>query len=253
MTAAPAFAADLQAGQARGASELQSQATSKSITTNRTFTWVKVGKQLYQWSNYQKAAKNGTLKPRETSTSYFEFKGGCQKLISVSTPKSSKSTIIAAKPITKYDYMKYNLKKVGSATITYVIKYVNDAGTTVTNKFVEKHRITHYSNPLSMLKVGSTDYAAKLKSAPQYVTKKAISGKVVARAAKGWKLMKIRRVNSAIQSGEYVPQKQVKNGTSVNIKKKKKSVLEVICYNTKLKYYESVILSPSFKYSVIYG
>lgn len=96
-------------------------------------------------------------------------------------------------------------------------------------------------------------YASKFKSAPQVKAKSALKGKVSVKAAKGWKVVKIRRVDSNVTSGEFPPQKALKNGSKVNIKKNAKSALEVICYNRAGKYYESVVLGPNFTYGYIYG
>ena len=222
--------------------------------TAKSYTWVKAGKKLYQWSNYDKKIVNGTLKPRETMTLYFSpTEPTSDEKVKITNVASSNKNVISAKAVAKSWYMKYTSKKNGTAVVTYTMTYTNADGQKVVENVTETHKIVKYVRPIKTFKVGSKNYAAKFKSTPQVNAKSALSGKLTVKAASGWKVKKIRQVNSAITSGEFVPQKKLKNGAKVNIKKSAQSAIEVICYNTKGKYYSSVVLGPNFTYSTIAG
>ena len=235
---------------------LQPASTKASITkkTTKTLIWVKEGKEWYSWGNYEKNIKNGTLKPRETMTSYVETAYTTDgSSVTLSKLKSSNKKVIKPKYSKKYGYLTYSAKKAGKAKVTYTLKYTNKKGKKVTEKVTEKHIVVRYANPLQSFKVGSTEIVSKFDESSQYNAKKGFSGEITVKAAPGWKAVKMRQVNSAIVSGEWVPQKRLPNGSEVKIKKSDKKAIEVICYNKAGKYYESVILAPNFKYGVVYG
>ena len=227
----------------------------KTINTTKTVTWVKAGKKLYQWSNYEKKAANGTLRLREGMSGYLEtadpMSGDKIKITNVAT---SNKSVINPKAVVKYYYMKYTSKKYGTATVTYTMSYTNEDGDAVIENVTENHRVAKYVRPVKSFKIGSTNYAAKFKSTPHVNAKSALKGKVSVKPAAGWTIKKIRKVNSKITSGEFIPQKKLSNNKSkVNIGKNAGSTIEVICYHKTKKYYSSVILMPNFTYPTIAG
>ena len=226
----------------------------KVINTAKSYTWVKVGKKVYQWGNYSKKIANGTLSPREVMSTYFEPSDTMDgDKLSITNVTTSDASIINPKAVTKYFYMKYTSKKTGTATVTYTMGYTNDSGDAVVENVTETHKVVKYTRPIKSFKVGGKNYASKFKKTPQVNAKSSLSGKVAVKAASGWKVKKIRQVNSRFASGEGIPQKKLKNGGKVNIGKSDSSAIEVICYNTKGKYYSSVVLAPNFTYGSIAG
>ena len=227
----------------------------KTINTTKTVTWVKAGKKLYQWANYEKKPVNGTLRLREGMSLYFETTDSMgDDKISITNVTTSNKSIINPKAVAKYYYMKYTSKKFGTATVTYTMSYTNDAGEAVIENVTENHRVAKYVRPVKSFKIGSKNYAGKFKSTPQVNAKSALKGKISVKPAAGWTIKKIRKVNSKMTSGELIPQKKLANNKSkVNIGKSAESAIEVICYNKAKKYYSSVILTPNFTYTTIAG
>ena len=224
------------------------------VKTKTSYTWVKAGKKLFSWGNYEKKKLNGTLRPRETMSLYnLGWDYAKDDYSKPANLKSSNASIIKPVVKIKYGYTKYVSKKFGNATVTFTLNYTNEKGKAITEKVTEKHKVVKYACPIASFKIGSKDYTAKFKKVPQARAKSALEGKLAVKAAKGWTIKKIRQVNSAITSGEFVPQKKLSNGSNVKIAKDDSSAIEVICYNKKGAYYSSVILTPNFLYETIAG
>lgn len=226
----------------------------KVIDTTASYTWVKAGKKLYQWDGYSKKAFNGTLQPREMMFHYISaWDFAKDDYAAITNLKSSNPNIIKPALKAKFGYIKYTSKKLGTATVTYTISYTDENGQAIIENVTETHKIVKYKRPVKTIKVGSKNYTAKFKTTPQVNAKSSISGKLTVKPTKGWTIKKIRRVDSSMTSGEFVPQKKLKNGSKVNIKKSDTKALEVICYNKSGKYYSSVVLCPNFTYGIIAG
>ena len=222
--------------------------------TKMSYTWIKAGKKVYEWGNYNKKAVNGTLRLREMMSQYIQgWDFATEAYPTISSLKSSNPSIIKPAFKSKYGYIKYTSKKFGTATVTYTMSYTDEDGQAVIENVTEKHKVVKYASPIKLFKVGSKNYTAKFKKTPQVNAKNALTGKISVKAAKGWTIKKIRRVDTKATSGEFVPQKKLKNGSKVNIKKSDEKALEVICYNKSGKYYSSVILCPNFTYGIIAG
>ena len=215
--------------------ELAPQAT-KTVTDKKI--WLIAGKKIYQWSNYYTNKKNGAW--LYTGNNVFAAD-------SDSNMKSSKPKVIAAKK-TKYGYYVYKIKKAGKTTITYNgTKYTN--GRSVSVKCVDKHTVYKYANPLKALKVGSTNYAGKLKKAPIYNTGGSLEGTVKVKAAKGWKAVKMRSYQNENHNnsvGEQRGGERVHQGDEVSLEDGA-GMLEVICYNKAKKYYTSVVITAGVR------
>jgi hypothetical protein len=208
-----------------------------AASTTVKYTWIKAGKKVYEWAEYDRSPKNGTLVRRPYAYGWIPG----EYPLAISGLRNSNSAVLGvdASAAGEVGWLKYKLKKTGSATLTY--RLTKSGGQPSSKTVTERHKIVSYKNPVKTFKVGSKNYASKLKKKPTHNVKGAISGKVRVKAASGWKIVKIRKVKSDFLSGELASQKKVKNGGKVSIARGS-GALEVICYNKKGKYYSSVIL-----------
>ena len=227
--------------------------SSKTISTTKYITYIKAGNNMYSW-NYFKNIKEGSMKPRE----YHKTKAGLVVAGgnvngTVSNLRCSNTARLVPTLVKKYGYINHTLKQICGATVKYTDRYTEN-NVKITNKVTQKCRYVNWVNPLKSFKIGAVQYAGKFKSDAQYNAKRALVGKVSAVAAPGWKIIKVRQNNTNIASGEGIPAKTLRNNvSSVSLKKSAESSVEVICYNTKYKYYSSAIVCPNFRYGVIYG
>ena len=94
-----------------------------------SYTWIKAGKKVYEWGNYNKKAVNGTLRLREMMSQYIQgWDFATEAYPTISSLKSSNPSIIKPAFKSKYGYIKYTSKKFGTATVTYTMSYTDENG-----------------------------------------------------------------------------------------------------------------------------
>ena len=96
--------------------------------------------------------------------------------------------------------------------------------------FVGNFIAEKYVNPAKTFKIGKKNYVKKFKKAEQYwKNSKKISGKLVVKAKKGWKITKIRK------AGYNITPKKIKNGKKVTLTGKNPQSVVVTFKNKKTK------------------
>lgn len=104
------------------------------------------------------------------------------------------------------------VKKPGSTTITLV---ATPRGSEEEQTFNIKFNSVKYANALKSIKIGKKEYVKKLNKVDSYLKKTGkLSGKLVVKAKKGWKVTKIEKV--WMYSSNY-KMKTIKNGKKVTL------------------------------------
>lgn len=173
---------------------------------------------------------------------YRDFYSGKVAGKKITDVKSSNKKVATAKVLEQsYDgntnyYLRVTMKKAGTTKISF-----KHNGKKYATKFVVKK----YSNPISSLKVGSTEYASycdpgKLGTScyyasPTNVPVKAFAGKVSVKPKSGWK------VTSILTYPKDVGYKEIKNGGTT----KSTEMLGVLLENNKTGQFEGFYLNAA--------
>ncbi len=113
---------------------------------------------------------------------------------------------------------------------TTIHVYAKEKGTKEYRYFDVKFIAEKYINPAKTFKIGKKNYVKKFKKAEQYwKNSKKISGKLVVKAKKGWKITKIRK------AGYNITPKKIKNGKKVTLTGKNPQSVVVTFKNKKTK------------------
>ena len=108
----------------------------------------------------------------------------CETDLMVKKLKSSNPKVVSVKKLRDGGFS-MRVRKTGKADISYVY------GDT---KRIESYIVKKYTNPCRSLKIGNTEYAKLFDKTPSvHLDSKKLSGKIVVKPAKGWKLVEIRQ------------------------------------------------------------
>lgn len=109
----------------------------------------------------------------------------------------------------------YSLKKVGTATLSFDLKYNGK-----TYHYKKKIEVIDYENPFESLKVGETDYASQFDKKCYANLKKVSKQKLNIEVKEGWKITKMQIINT--DKNTFVSMfgkkgKKVKNGQKISV------------------------------------
>lgn len=158
------------------------------------------------------------------------------------TVKSSKKSVI--KPASGWKSVYVNVKKTGKATLT--IKVKKKSGT---KTYKCKLKVVKYKKPVTKFTLGARNYAGSFSKGTYGMIRNAsASAKLSVKAAKGWKVKKIKYTASAYNraSRKYTNiSKTLKNGKNVSLKTAAgwSQQITVTLYNKKQKRTETLTLA----------
>ena len=133
--------------------------------------------------------------------------------IKMDSVKSSNSSVAKLKHDT-YDgngYYYIKTKKTGKATLTFKAKAPGEDKWT---KATIKVKVYKWERPVKTFKIGSKSYKKKFNKKSVYGTSKKVSGKLVIKAKKGWKIDFMEKYDS--ENNKFV---KIKNKQKVTLKK----------------------------------